>query len=55
MSTKNIPNQRRSKEIVMVNAGQQTLTDTNKKIVSTSINKKNLANIDQNIVSANVG
>jgi len=40
MSTKNIPCQRWPKEIVMVDVGQQTLVDANKKIVSTNINQK---------------
>jgi len=40
MSTKNIVSQHWPKEIVMVNVGKQNLADTNKKIVSTSVNKK---------------
>jgi len=40
MLTKNISSQRRLKKIVMVDVGQQTPLDANKKIVSTSVSKK---------------
>jgi len=55
MKTKNIPSQRWPKEIVMADVGQQTLADTNIKIVSTSVSQKNLTNVDQKIVSTDVG
>jgi len=37
---KNISSQCQPKEIVMIDVGQQTLADANKKLVSTSVNKK---------------
>jgi len=40
MLTKNIRSQHWPKEIIMADFGQQTPANANKKIVSTSINKK---------------